>query len=306
MSPSDQPIAAVVKLTGVAADTIRAWERRHRLVIPKRDAAGNRNYSERDIHRIKLAQKATALGYPVGRLARLGDAEIERLIDRHAELPKSEPAVGAADEAATAAAFDAIAAFDVPRASALLYSAALLMEPTQFVTGLLAPLMHRVGDAWSAGDIGIVQEHVATNLVRDLIGTFRRTRSTAPRANVLFATPPHELHEIGLGLAACLIALHGAQTVFLGAQVPPDDLVVAATRLSARAVVLSSTIDQLPGEWEAYVRILDAHLPPRTTLWIGGPGAERLRNLLPGRIKIFATLEAFSRYVEEQRSVWLQ
>ena len=305
MNSPEQPIAVVAKLTGVAPDTIRAWERRHRLVTPRRDAAGNRSYTERDIYRIGLVQKATALGYPIRRLARLGDAEIERLIARQSPPLPSEPVGAVPGEVVAASAFDAIAAFDVARAGAVLHSAALLMEPQEFVIGLLAPLMRRVGEAWSTGDIGIVQEHVATNLVRDLIGSFRRTRTAAPHGNVLFATPPEELHEIGLGLAACLIAMHGAQTVFLGAQVPPDELVLAANRLSARAVVVSSTIEQLPGTWEAYVRILDGHLPARTALWIGGAGADRLRNLLPGRVKTFGTLELFSSYVEEHRGAWL-
>lgn len=304
MSRAEQPIAVVAKLTGVSTDTIRAWERRYRLITPERDPGGNRRYSDRDVRRIVLAQKATALGHPIGSLARLSDVELERLIDRHTQ-PHAEPIAASADESTVDAALSAIAAFDVPRASAVLHAAALLMEPQEFVLGLLAPLMRRVGDAWSSGDMSIVQEHVATNLVRDLIGSFRRTRASTSRVNVLFATPPEELHDIGLGLAACLVAMHGAQTVFLGAQVPADELVTAASRLNARVVVVSSIVEQL-GAWEAYVRILDAHLPPRTALWIGGSGAQRLHNVLPGRISRFGTLEAFSQYVEEHRDLWLR
>lgn len=306
MGRHEKPIAAVSKLTGVSTDTIRAWERRYRLVTPDRDAAGIRRYSERDVERIKLAQRATQLGHPIGSLARLSDSEIERLIDQHRRNagPREEPR---ASESPADAAYRAICAFDVPSATAMLNAAALHMEPKEFVLSLLAPLLRRVGDGWAGGDLGVAQEHAASNLVRDMIGTFRRTRaSSLSRSCVLFATPPEELHDLGLGLAACLVALQGAQTLFFGAQLPADELVMAATRLSARAVVISSTIEQPAGVWEAYIRVLDIHLPARAALWVGGPGAARMGNVLSGRIKRLPTLEGFAEHLEAQRGLWLQ
>src|SRR6185436_7231599 len=47
-SPAPYPIRAVSKLTGIAIDTLRAWERRHRAVTPVRDDRG-RMYTDADI-----------------------------------------------------------------------------------------------------------------------------------------------------------------------------------------------------------------------------------------------------------------
>jgi methanogenic corrinoid protein MtbC1 len=192
---------------------------------------------------------------------------------------------------------------DVTAASVQLHSAALLLEPQQFVLGVLAPLMRRIGEGWRAGEAGVAVEHAATNLVRDVIATFCRTRAAASGPTLLFATPPNELHDLGSALAGCLVVSFGIKTVVLGAQVPAEDVVLAANRIGARAVVISAT-SQIPAdEWEAYVRILDVHLPVRMGLWVGGGGAERLR-ALSARIARLPTLEAFLRHLQTQKAFW--
>ncbi len=303
MTQPSQPIAVVAKITGVSIDTIRAWERRHRLVRPRRDQAGARQYSERDVRRISLAQQATRLGHPIGRIARLSDAELERLIHRH-EDGRLAPAP-ADDGGMVERAYRALVALDTAAASSLLHAGALLLEPQEFVLGFLAPLMARIGDGYRAGEVGVAVEHAASNLVRDVIATFCRTRATASRAIVLFATPPNELHDLGLRLAACLVTALGMQALLLGAQVPAEDVVLAAQRVGARAVVISATAHVLADEWESYVRVLDVHLPAPMGLWVGGHGAERLRSTLSARIVRLPTLEAFSRYAETQKGLWL-
>ena len=51
------PIRAVSKLTGIAIDTLRAWERRYGAVTPVRDSRG-RLYSDADVARLRLLHQA--------------------------------------------------------------------------------------------------------------------------------------------------------------------------------------------------------------------------------------------------------
>ena len=46
----------VLQETGIKADTLRAWERRHQLPIPERSAGGHRLFSDFDIATIKWLQ----------------------------------------------------------------------------------------------------------------------------------------------------------------------------------------------------------------------------------------------------------
>ena len=58
---------AVEKLTGIPADTFRAWERRHGLPAPARTAGNHRLYSERDIAIITWLKKMTDQGVSISR-----------------------------------------------------------------------------------------------------------------------------------------------------------------------------------------------------------------------------------------------
>ena len=60
-------LKVVLKETGLAADTLRAWERRYGLPVPQRTAGGHRLYSQRDIETIKWLMKRQAEGLSISR-----------------------------------------------------------------------------------------------------------------------------------------------------------------------------------------------------------------------------------------------
>ena len=59
------PIRAVSKLTGIAIDTLRAWERRYGAVTPTRDERG-RMYTDADVARLRLLGGAVESGHSIG------------------------------------------------------------------------------------------------------------------------------------------------------------------------------------------------------------------------------------------------
>ena len=65
-------IGEVAARTGMTIDTLRAWERRYRLLTPARTAGGQRLYSEADVARVRLVQRLVAEGWSIpGAVARL-------------------------------------------------------------------------------------------------------------------------------------------------------------------------------------------------------------------------------------------
>src|SRR5512134_3649739 len=69
-------LKAVLKETGIAADTLRAWERRYGLPMPQRSAGGHRLYSQRDIETIKWLMKRQADGLSISRAVDLWNEQI--------------------------------------------------------------------------------------------------------------------------------------------------------------------------------------------------------------------------------------
>jgi DNA-binding transcriptional MerR regulator len=64
------PIGEVARRTGVSVPTLRAWERRYRLLVPVRTSGGHRRYHDGDVQRVLAVLELTAQGWAVGAAAR--------------------------------------------------------------------------------------------------------------------------------------------------------------------------------------------------------------------------------------------
>jgi DNA-binding transcriptional MerR regulator len=81
-------IGAVSRLTGIAPDTIRAWERRYRLVSPTRSDSGLRLYSMEDVQRLLTVKKLKDLGEAVSTVARLSLDELRERLKQLDRIPQ--------------------------------------------------------------------------------------------------------------------------------------------------------------------------------------------------------------------------
>ncbi len=84
-------IGEVASRTGMTIATLRAWERRYRLLVPARTAGGQRLYSESDVARVRRVQRLVSEGWSIpGAVARLrADGELPGAseLERGDELP---------------------------------------------------------------------------------------------------------------------------------------------------------------------------------------------------------------------------
>lgn len=88
-------IQAVARLTGIAAETLRTWERRYRIVDPQRTPGGDRLYSDRDVERLVLVRQLREIGHSVGALSKRPTESLQAMLERH-----SGALVAARDEVA--------------------------------------------------------------------------------------------------------------------------------------------------------------------------------------------------------------
>lgn len=290
-------IAAVVRQTGIGADTIRAWERRHRLVEPLRESSGARVYSDRDVRRLLLARDASRLGFAIRHIAALDDDALRRLIaERSPQMAfeaENDPAAHTVSET-----FDAVERFDFVTAQRCLTGAALLLPRDEFVLRVAAPLLRRIGEAWSAERLSIAQEHAVSQLVRNLAGSLSLQSGTLfAERSMLFAAPPGERHEFGMMLASLLAAGRGNAVSVFGSDLPAEEVGRAAREVDAHTVVIATMADARDAGAIAFVRELRGALGNRA-LWVGGPNVDALcahRDLRA--VEPIATLEAFANRV---------
>ena len=286
-------------MTGLTVDTLRAWERRYDVVAPGRTRRG-RQYTDADVSRLRRLSELVARGYPIGTIAATSNAHLDRLLAGPAAAARPSAARGTAG--ASRVEDDVLRAldrYDLEQIEAVLNRRAAVLPPRELVFAVVVPLLQEVGRQWEAGRLRPSQEHLVSAIVRSVLGGLLRAVSRpASSPAIVFATPSGERHELGLLCAALLSASAGSAVVYLGPDVPAEDIAHAAVTTGARAVVLSTTT---PGALQkAEARKLRA-LPAGVDLWVGGPTAESLASIAGARARRLDRLDdvvpELARYV---------
>ncbi len=277
------PIRTVSKMTGLGIDTLRAWERRYDAVHPRRDERG-RLYSDADVQRLRLLRDAVANGHAIGRAARFDPREL-----RDAAAPTetadtlSRRVIASVIDVHTL--IDAVDRFDAAFIESELGRAATLLGPRALLQDVILPTLRTMGDRWSAGRASVAHEHLLSAVVRGVLGSLLRGHGrTDTTTRIVFATPSSELHELGALGAAALAASGGLGVVYLGPNLPADEIVRLVGHIDTDAVVLGVTaVGEARVAVEREVRAIAAGLPRDIELWLGGAAAARLGAALAPR-----------------------
>jgi len=266
-------IKAVSQATGVSIETLRAWERRYRVVEPKRDPNGRRSYAPGDVIRLRKLREATERGHPISKLARVSEEELSGLL---VAAGRGGPGEGAARSFAEQMLRAAEHYRPDDCDQALSMALALLPLP-QAVDEVLVPALLAVGERWHAGEFTVAQERIVSNAVKRqvslVLDTYNRIAAGPP---IVFATLTDERHELGILMCALLAAARGVRCQYLGPDMPPADVAVFADRVGAAAVVLSFVRRESSAAAEALLAEFLRRLPRTIAVWIGGQGAAAL------------------------------
>jgi methanogenic corrinoid protein MtbC1 len=266
-------IKAVSQATGLTVETLRAWERRYRVVVPRRDDLGRRVYCPDDVLRLRRLREATERGHPIGRLAQMDEPGLVGLLHEPGPRPAMPATPPAFVERILAAAED----YSSARCEQALTLAISLLSPAQLIDDVLEPLLREVGERWHAGRFSIAQERMVSGSVRKHIGLVVESYDRSARGpSIVFATLPGERHELGLLMSAMICASHGCKVHYLGADLPPEEIARYARETGAAVVALSVVVlDGLP-VLPAQLATMRAEMGPDTPVWVGGQGASGL------------------------------
>ena len=289
-----------MRRTGLSADVLRAWERRYRAILPDRTQGGQRLYSDEDVERLVLLQRATAAGHSIGEIARLDRAALEVLLDRAGRSPT--PRLVPLADAFLRDAMLAAEGLDVGALEATLKRAALSVGTEGFVDDLLPRFLRTVGDRWHRGSITPAHEHLATQAARRVLGWVTEAfdaPADAPR--IVIATPASEYHELGAMLVAAAAAGEGWRVLYLGANLPAGDIISAATQVRATVVALSLVYADSELALRELREIANG-LPMDILIFIGGMAAARLeRSLGDPRIRVLGDINGLRVALRELR-----
>jgi DNA-binding transcriptional MerR regulator len=236
-------LKVVLKETGIAADTLRAWERRYGLPMPERSAGGHRLYSQRDIQTIKWLIKRQAEGLSISRAVDLWKEQIASGADPlAAPVPASIlPAASANLESLRRDWLAACFKFDTVAAEQILNQAFAVHSVEIICTEVMMRGLYEVGELWHKGTATVQQEHFASEIaMRRLEALLSASPAPTRTETILVACPPEEWHTFPSLLITLFLRRRGWNVVFLGAMVPTERMEETITAVDPKLVILSS------------------------------------------------------------------
>ncbi|MGB0194447.1 MAG: MerR family transcriptional regulator, partial [Schleiferiaceae bacterium] len=208
------------QLSGIKAHTLRAWEQRHKLIIPKRTSTNIRFYGDDDLRTILNASVLLDAGYKIGQIAKLTTTELS---DKALE---ESPYTGLYTYELNELKMSTLN-FDLPRFEAVMAHCVEKFGMHKTFQEIIGDYIQELGKLWLAGNVSISQEHFMSSLIRQkLFSAIDGLKSPANPKNGSYALflPANELHELGLLYLTYVLKERGEHVFYLGQSLPKEYL----------------------------------------------------------------------------------
>ena len=254
-------LKAVVRETGIKAETLRAWERRYGIPRPARSSGGHRIYSRRDIETLRWLNKRRLEGLSISRAAeRWQILESEGRDPLQEQAPAPDPnayghlwSEAALVEVAESSIVDdqisvactewtsACTSFDEFGAQRVLSQAFALFPVETVCLHVLCSGLRRLGEDWHTARVTTQQVSFAASEAMQSIKILLGACPPPTRPGlVLLACPHGENHTFGLALLQLILKRKGFGTVFLGENLSQSEMEITLSGIQPDLVVLVS------------------------------------------------------------------
>ncbi len=264
-------IKAVARLVGLLPVTLRAWERRYGLPVPKRGGQGYRLYSEYDVRTLRWLKSQIDAGLSIGRATDL-------LTDlRSKGLDPANDANRAVEQVASPAVLQGqlnkdLIHFDDMSASDTLKRAFSLYGLDQVMSDVIQPTLVSVEDGWHRGDLPIATEHFSTQFFIQHLSNLLAGASPANATGVIVAAcAPGEMEQLGLLMLVTALRWHGWDVKYLGPDLPLDQLAEALSPIHPRMLLFSATCLESAQHLSELPRTARQFMPPEPKVVLIGP-----------------------------------
>ncbi len=308
-------IQMAAKISGVGVHTIRAWEKRYKAVVPKRDITGHRVYSRQDIEKLILLSELCLLGYSISKIA---TRSISDLKEQLKELGKTEDSLKSlemnlyGDEEikvdyaqSLTIILLALKAYKLDIVAQEVSKLKIVMNPREFALNLILPIMSELGSAVERGEYTVAHEHALSAILKFHLGhVLYRTNEHIEKKGqtILFCGIEEDYHEFGILIGSLLALYYKFNIYYLGPNLPIDSLVDTVKFLEADFIVVGATpvISNLgPNFLNNYMQKLISNTQLNTQVILGSQLAYNIPMEHKRRVKQFKTIEEFDAYLSK-------
>ena len=206
-------IKDIEKLTGVKAHTIRIWEKRYSIVIPKRTKTNIRYYDEDDLKNVMNIALLNNNGYKISSIAKLS-------IDERQTIAAKLNNVDSKFENNIDAIMYSVLRLDEHNINLILNQHIHQEGLTQTMDDLVNPLLEKMGMMWIAGSISEVHERFVTNLLKNvIIGQINAcddNPNNVDQTKIILYLPEGQSHELSILYLHYMLKAKGNEVLMFG------------------------------------------------------------------------------------------
>lgn len=114
----------------------------------------------------------------------------------------------------------------------------------RFYLDVVTPTMHAIGDQWRSRGITVSMEHLASNVMADIIQALNEEIrwSGRPRGTALLCTPQGEMHDMSSSVLEGLLTRRGYRCWNISASAPTESIASFVASRRPDVVLVSLTI----------------------------------------------------------------
>jgi len=282
------------KITGIKAHTIRIWEKRYRVVTPERTQTNIRLYCDEDLKRLLNISTLNKHGFKISHIINMEPAELnEKIIEISGSSSDYESQINSL--------VVSMIEMDEDTFEKIISNGVIKIGFEKTVTHILYPFLEKIGVLWQIGTVNPAQEHFITNLIRQklIIAIDGQAHSKSIHAKTfMLYLPESEMHELGLLFAAYILKKIGQKVIYLGQNVPLNNIVEIIKVRNADFLMTFFVAANPIEEIEAYLKRVTEELPDKKIIISGQQLKNRFRNPSPNII-VVESIEKFKHLINE-------
>lgn len=287
------------KLSGIKAHTLRIWEQRYAIIIPKRTKTNIRYYTDEDLRAILNVTLLNKNGYKISKIAAMPDEErslkVAALSEKSFEQTTQLDALTISMIEMDEYKFDKIISANIKQIG---------FEKTMI--DVIHPFLDKLSVLWLTGSIRPVQENFITCLIRQkiIVALDQLPIASNHRLNnekFLLYLPVGENQELSLLFMHYLLRSRGYAVVYIGQNMSIDDLTDAQQIHKPDYIytMITETFSRQP-----IAKYLDqlAHTFSTAKILVSGYQVVVQRVSSSGQIQVLKNLHETIEFLDNQKS----
>jgi len=148
-------------------------------------------------------------------------------------------------------------------------------------TDVLLPAQREVGRLWHAGELSIAEEHMVTAATQRTMAVLasQATRQPANGRTVVVAAVSGNVHDVGLRALADMYQLAGWRVIFVGSDIPMQDLPTMLAFFEADLLMIGATLGTHVPRVEQAIRSIRERCERPVRVVVGGAAFDEVPDL---------------------------